>query len=74
LVLALTRAMGGTLTDAQRILVQRAAGLNVVAEEARARAMRGEPVDLDELVKLGNLADRAVRALGIQARTPEVPE
>jgi hypothetical protein len=60
-------ALGGAanLSDGQRMLVQRAAGITVAAEGARARLMCGEHVEIGELVKLENLADRAVRALRI---------
>src|SRR5687768_15605469 len=66
LIASFTNALGGILTDAQQVAVQRAAGLTVAAEESRAKAMRGEPVEIADLVKLENLADRAVRALNIK--------
>lgn len=36
-----------------------------LAEEFRARAIRGEPIALSELSRLEHLADRALRALGL---------
>ncbi len=53
--------------------VQKAAELFVVAEELRARALRGETVDLGELVKVEGIADRAVRALGLDRRRELAP-
>jgi hypothetical protein len=73
LIASFTNALGSHLSDAQRVAVQRAAGLTVAAEEARAKAMRGEPIPIADLVKLENLADRAVRALNIKDRRPNPP-
>ena len=52
-----------------------AAELAVAVEQARLAAARGEAVDIDALVRLSNLADRAVRRLGIKsgAAAPYVP-
>ena len=47
--------------------VLNAAELVVAVEQARLAAARGEAVDIDALVRLSNLADRAVRRLGIKA-------
>lgn len=57
----------GALTEAQRVAVRRAAELTVIAEQQRARALRGEPVDPLALVRLEGMVARAVRALGIPA-------
>jgi hypothetical protein len=73
LIASFTNALGSHLSDAQRVAVQRAAGLTVAAEEARARAMRGEPIEIADLVKLENLADRAVRALNIKHKGLKPP-
>jgi hypothetical protein len=43
-----------------------AAELTVAVEQARLAAARGEAVDIDALVRLSNLADRAVRRLRLQ--------
>jgi len=50
--------------------VRRAAELVGRAEQLRANALRGEPVDLLAMVRLENLATRAVAALGIDHREP----
>ena len=52
--------------------VMRAAELAMLAEQLRARAIRGETVDFDALIKLEGAADRAVRRLGITK--PEAPK
>jgi hypothetical protein len=51
-----------------------AASAMVIAEDTRARALRGEGVDLDALVRLENTAHRATRKLGIKPSAgPKVP-
>jgi hypothetical protein len=50
--------------------VQKAAELVVVSEAMRARALRGESVDLSELVKVQGVADRGVRALNLPKQLP----
>jgi hypothetical protein len=65
----LTAQYGGNV---ERALVQRCAELRVLAEQARARLVRGEPgATVDETVKLENLLTRALRDL--QARTKREP-
>jgi hypothetical protein len=46
--------------------IARAADLILIAERARADALRGNPVDLGDLTRLEGAADRAVRRLGIK--------
>src|SRR5215213_10216404 len=65
IVKQLTAALGVTGDDGQQTSVRRAAGLLVAAEQARASLIRGENIDLADLVKLENAADRAVRALNL---------
>ena len=45
----------------------RAADLVVIAERARAAALRGDDLDLGDLTRLEGAADRAVRRRGHQA-------
>jgi hypothetical protein len=73
LIAAFTDALGGTLSDAQQVAVQRAAGLTVAAEEARAKAMCGESISIANLVKSENAADRAVQALNIRHEAERPP-
>lgn len=46
--------------------IVRAADLVVIAERARAAALRGDDLDLGALTRLEGAADRAVRRLGIK--------
>jgi hypothetical protein len=75
LIEAFAEALGGRqgLSDVRMIDVRRAAELVAVAEEARAEALKqgGASVDLNTLVKLEGMADRATRKLGIKA--PDKP-
>jgi hypothetical protein len=49
--------------------IERAAQLQALAEEARARALRADPkVSLDDLVRLTRLADISVRRLHLDQR------
>jgi hypothetical protein len=58
--------IGGTITTAMRIAIERAATLVVVAEDSRARRLSGDStVLLDDLVRIDRLAAQAVRNLGI---------
>jgi hypothetical protein len=72
-----TAALGGTdAVDAmQREMVLKAAQLTVAAEEMRRRSLKGEAVDVASLVKLENLAGRAVKALNLNGkRKPPVQD
>jgi hypothetical protein len=51
-----------------------AAELAVAVEQARLAAARGEACDVDALVRLSNLADRAVKRLGIDRNDKRKPE
>jgi hypothetical protein len=46
------------------------AGERTIAEQSRANILRGEPVDLCELVNLDDAVDRALRRLGIKKEGP----
>lgn len=46
----------------------RAAESVVIAEALRAKALRGEPVDMAELNKANGVAARSVKALGIKPK------
>jgi hypothetical protein len=61
-------ALGGEIAVSAALMlsVRRAADAVSLAEEYRARALRGEQVVLDDLVRLENVAARVVRALGIK--------
>ena len=61
-------AIGGDLTDNQRLAIGRAATLTAIAEDRRMRVLAGEPVLLDDLVRVERLAMQATRNLGLDKR------
>jgi len=63
LTAAYLAALGGTASPEFRDRCERAAQLVAIAEETRCKALSGG-VDLDDLVRVENASDRAVRALG----------
>jgi hypothetical protein len=66
LVRAYLKALGNP-TDIERQAAVIAAGeLQVLAEEARAAALKSGSPDLDQVVRVQGAADRAVRRLGIK--------
>jgi hypothetical protein len=63
------REIGGNITTAMRIAIDRAAGLVVVAEDARARRLSGDmAISQEDLVRCDRVAAAAVRALGVDKR------
>lgn len=77
LVAVFTGQLGGSLDALQRETVTRAAELTVAAESMRKRSLRGETIDIAELIKLENAASRAVRGLNLgrqAARKPSLRE
>jgi hypothetical protein len=68
LILTYTDALGGAdkVSVATMNDIVRAVDLVVIAERARADALRGKDVDLGDLTRLEGAADRAVRRLGIK--------
>jgi hypothetical protein len=78
LVRAFETELGGTerLRPGQYEAVRRAAALSAIADDFQARRLAGQPVDVTELVKVCNLARRAVLDLGIKPTgqaAPHVP-
>ena len=64
---ALMHKLGNPADMIMQARVMHAAELYVAVEAQRLRAVRGEDVNLDALVRLSNAADRAVRRLGLRA-------
>jgi hypothetical protein len=62
-LIALFTAEIGEVTATGMLEVIRAADATAIAENYRARALRGEAIVLDDLVRLENAAARAVKAL-----------
>jgi hypothetical protein len=52
--------LGRNLSSAQRLAIRHAAMMVAIAEDAAARQLSGETVDIDQLVRISNLARRAV--------------
>ena len=74
LAAAFAAGLGGQITDAQRLAVYNAAALTAIAEDAKARRLSGDTtVSLEDLVRLDNVAARAVKQLGIGRRRPGRP-
>ncbi|SHM06896.1 hypothetical protein SAMN05444159_7588 [Bradyrhizobium lablabi] len=60
-------ALGGPdrVTPLQMVEIERAAGLTLLAQEMRAKALRGEDVAITDLTRLEGTLDRATRRLGL---------
>jgi hypothetical protein len=69
----LKAALGEVTNPMMVAAIRRAAELSVIAADLRARRLRGEPVDIGELVKAENAARRAVADLGIKPGKAAVP-
>jgi hypothetical protein len=65
--------LGGNAGPATLAEIMRAAESVVIAEGLRAKALRGEPVDMAELNKANGVAARSVKALGIKPGKAAVP-
>jgi hypothetical protein len=59
----LTAGFGDEITTRQRQDVERAAGMAVLAEDLVMRRLAGQPVSLDELLRVEGVAKRAIRAV-----------
>jgi hypothetical protein len=73
---ALLQQLGNPTDPIRQAEAVAAASAMVIAEDARAKALRGEPVDLDALVRLENTASRAFRKLGraVMTKAPTLAE
>lgn len=63
---AYLEAMGNPADAVAQADALAAAELKVAAEEARGRLLSGETADVDQVVRIENLAHRASRKLGIR--------
>jgi len=75
LVAVFEAELGGTLSAATRIAIERAATLVVLAEDARARRLAGDlKISLEDLVRMDRVAAAAIKALGLgHRREPSGP-
>ena len=69
LIASFEAELGGELTLADKLAVKRAAMLSALAEHEASRQMAGDPVDLDQCVRIANAAQRAIAALRLPARS-----
>jgi hypothetical protein len=60
LMRSFTADLGGKPSAAQRLAIRHAAMMVAIAEDAAAKQLSGETADLDMLVRVSNLARRAV--------------
>jgi hypothetical protein len=67
----LEAGFGAAITGVQRQAVQRAAVLSVLAEDLVMRRLAGQPVSLDDLLRVEGVAKRAIRA--VLAECPVAP-
>jgi hypothetical protein len=67
------RQMGNPTTAGAQVMALEAAELVLMAEDARARLLAGNG-DADQVVRLQNLAHRAVRKLGIDQQRNAKPK
>jgi hypothetical protein len=58
-------ALGGDVSPHVAMLIEHAATAVVVSEHASARMMAGDPITPEQVVKLANVATRAVNALNL---------
>jgi hypothetical protein len=63
-------ALGNTTDPITSTAIMRAAELVMLAEVYRAKAIKGELISVEDVVRIEKLAESAVRRLGIKARAP----
>jgi hypothetical protein len=66
LVATFVQALGGRVSPVTMLEIERTAGLTLLAQEMRAKALRGEVIDITDLTRLEGTLDRAIRRLGIK--------
>jgi hypothetical protein len=73
LIAVLVQAIGGRVSPVQLVEIERTASLLILAEDLRAKALRGEDVAIADLSRLEGTADRAIRRLGIKSGAAAAP-
>lgn len=63
---AITSDLGGDITAAQSVLVQRASIMAAIIEDQEARFARGEPIDIGPYTTLVNSLRRVLADLGLK--------
>jgi hypothetical protein len=69
-----TAALGGQVSALQELQIKRLVEVTVETELLRASAMRREPIDRLELVRLENLVERIKSTLGLPAKPAAEPD
>ena len=72
---AIVEDMGGEdcVSEGQRQLIRRAAGLSVVLEQREAALVNGDDIDSEEWVRLTNVLVRVLSVLGLRRRARKIP-
>jgi hypothetical protein len=67
LVNVYARALGGrgSVTALQMVEIERAASLTLLAQDMRAKALRGETIDIGDMVRLEGALSRVLRSLNL---------
>jgi hypothetical protein len=73
LIAVFVQAIGGRVSPVQLVEIERTASLLILAEDLRAKALRGEDVAIADLSRLEGTADRAIRRLGLKAGAAAQP-
>lgn len=67
LIAVFVQALGGrAISPMKMVEIERAASLTLLAQEMRAKALRGEAIEICDLSRLEGTLDRAIRRLGIK--------
>jgi hypothetical protein len=68
-------ALGGAnrVTALQMVEIERASSLTLLAQAERAKALRGEAIDIGDMVRLEGALSRVLRSLNIPAQNAAAP-
>jgi hypothetical protein len=66
-------ALGGRITALQMVEIERAASLTLLAQDIRARALRGETIDIGDMVRLEGALSRVLRSLNLPPPNAAAP-
>jgi hypothetical protein len=69
-----TKVLGGDVTPVQSMALVHAAACQALCEDLQARALSGDTtITPEQVVKLSNIAQRAIRALNLPAQSEREP-
>jgi hypothetical protein len=68
-------ALGGPnrVTALQMVEIERAASLTLLAQDMRAKALRGEAIDIGDMIRLEGAVSRVIRSLNLPAPGSAAP-